>query len=272
MMDYLARDSAPFDADFWKTIDDAVVSSASRLLIGRRFLTIFGPIGAGALSIQVDHSTEKEELFEDGIVKTAGRKFLEIPQIYDDFWLYWRDIENSEKSGYPIDISVAMSAAETVARREDDLVFFGNKDLGISGLLTAPGIHKIKRGDWNSGENAFQDIIKGVTTLNGKGFYGRYALIISPDLYLELQRIQPGTGVIEMDRVKKIVNDRLYYSTALGTKKALLVCCEPQYMDLVIGQDIATSYLELVDLNHHFRILETALPRVKNAGAIVSFE
>lgn len=272
-MDYLARDTAPFSEEFWGSIDTAVVDAARRNLTGRKFMTIYGPLGTGIQSIHVDGEDKAEKFDEkEGVVTTGGRSYYEVPQVYDDFVLLWRDIAASEKEDFPVDLSSAISCAESVARREDKLIFFGNKALGIPGLTNAPGINKIKRGNWGEGENAYQDIAKGLTTLIDKGFTGRYALILSPDLYLALQRIQPGTGVLEIDRISKIVDDRVYYSTILGLKKALLVCCEPQNMDLVIGQDIAAAYLELVDLNHHFRVLETILPRIKRPAAVVSFD
>jgi uncharacterized linocin/CFP29 family protein len=43
-------------------------------------------------------------------------------------------------------------------------------------------------------------------------------------------------------------------------------------MDLAVGQDIAASYLETKDLNHIFRVLETAVPRIKNKDAVIIFE
>ncbi|MEA5002099.1 MAG: family 1 encapsulin nanocompartment shell protein [Christensenella sp.] len=269
-MDYLSRESAPFSGELWDKIDEAVVDSARRILVGRRFLTIFGPLGAGAQSINID-SEKKAETSKDGVVRTTGRQYAEIPQVYDDFFMLWRDIEASEKSGYPVDISSAMAAAESLSRREDKLIFFGDKALGVSGILNAPGANKVKRGDWATGENAFTDIAKGISILDEKGYLGRYALVLSPDLYLDLQRIQPGTGLMEIDRVGRMVDGRVFRAPVLGTKTAVLVCCEPQYMDLVIGVDMTTSYLELVDLNHHMRVLETVLPRIKRQDAIVVF-
>ena len=104
-----------------------------------------------------------------------------------------------------------------------------------------------------------------------KDMLGRLALVMGPDLYFKLQRIQPGTGVMEIDRIKSLLDGRVYRSNALAGK-AVLVCAEAQYMDLTIGQDLAAAYLELVNLNHYFRILETAALRVKNSEAIVVFE
>ena len=51
--------------------------------------------------------------------------------------------------------------------------------------------------------------------------------------------------------------------------KAVLVCAEAQYMDLAVGQDLAAAYLELVNLNHYFRILETAALRIKNSACLL---
>jgi len=269
-MDYLGREGAPFSEELWQKIDDAVVSSARKLLIGRRFLPVFGPIGQGARNINID-SKDKTEQFEDGIVVTTGRQYVEIPQLYDDFWLLWRDLEASQKSGYPVDLSMVMGAAERLSRLEDKLIFFGNKKLGINGLLEAPGINKKKLSDWMSGENAFIDVASGLTLLDEKGLLGKYTLIVSPDLHLALQRIQPGMNIVEVDRIAKLVQGKVYRAPVLGSKKAVLVCCEPQYMDLVIGQDMAASYLEAVDLNHHLRVLETIVPRIKRPEAVVAF-
>ncbi len=270
-MDYLARDTSTFSEEFWSGLDKVVVEAASRILVGRRFLTIFGPLGPGLQGINID-SDDKTEEHDDGVVRTAGRTLVEVPQLYDDFNLLWRDIAAMEKEGYPIDLTPAMSCAESVARREDKLVFFGSKLLGISGLTNAKGVKKYTRGDWSTGENAYKDVAKGLTYLNENGFYGRYALIVSNDIFLDLQRLQQNTGMTEMERVSKMLDGRVFRADALGLKKALMVCCEPQYMDIAIGQDIATAYVELADLNHHFRILETALPRLKRPEAVVSFD
>ena len=188
--------------------------------------------GAGAQSINID-SAKKAENFADGIVTTGGRQYTEIPQVYDDFFLLWRDIEAGDKDGYPVDLSSAMAAAEERLRAgRIKLVFFGNKSVGVAGLLNAPGANKIKRSDWSTGENAFTDVAKGIATLDEKGYIGRYALVLSPDLYLDPQRVQPGTGLMG-NRPRFAYGERkVFRAPVLSMNKAVLVCCEPQYMDL----------------------------------------
>ena len=51
-----------------------------------------------------------------------------------------------------------------------------------------------------------------------------------------------------------------------------MVCAEPQYMDLAVGKDIETGYLETTDFNHVFRIMETVALRIKQKDAIIVFE
>lgn len=274
-MDYLSRESAPFSNDLWKKIDDTVVNTASRILTGRRFLNIFGPLGSGIQSINLDSYDDGKAIEEettDGISRIKKRKYQEIPLIYNDFTLLWRDIQNSEKLGYPVDLSTAIAAATECALKEDRLIFLGNKNFGYEGIFTAKDTNKMKKNDWKSGENPFKDIVSAVEILSRQSIYGKLALIVSPDLYMQMQRIQPGTGVLESDRISKMLNGNIFTSPVLGTNKAALLCAEPNYIDIVIGQDIETAYLELKDLNHVLRILETALLRIKNRKSIVVFE
>lgn len=272
MEDYLGRGASPFSERFWNELDETVVSVAKDTLVTRRFLPLCGPMGPGVQVASTD-SPVRAETLSDGFVTSGKRSFVEVPQLCEDFWILWRDLESTEREGLPVDFAAARMAAQALACREDQMVFYGVKALGIEGLLTTSGINTLKRsGDWNEGENAFMDVVSGLSTLRKNGRIGRHCLIVSPDLYVQLHRIQPGTGLLEIDRMKQLVEGRIFQSTVLQAQTALLVCAQPQYIDLLVGQDIKTAYLELVDLNHHFRILETALPRIKYPDAIVVYE
>ena len=96
--------------------------------------------------------------------------------------------------------------------------------------------------------------------------------MLSPDVFLDLQRILPGVNMLELSRIAQLVDGRVYTSGAFGAGKAALLCAEPQYMDLAVGADLGVGYLELKDFNHSFRILETAALRIKEPKAIVHFE
>ena len=269
-MDFLARDASPFEEDFWKGIDKAVVEAASRTLVGRRFLSVYGPLGSGTISIQYDRN-DREEVFENGFVKTSGRKAIELPQLYQDFTLLWRDIENNSRNAMPLDLSVVAGAAQALSKREDELIFYGNNFVGLEGLLNTKGVQKLKLSDWSQGENPYTDLVKAINMIREKSINGRLVLCVSQALYFDLQRIQAGTGMTEYQRISNMVSD-IHNVSIIKGKTAVLLCVEPQYMDLAIGVDISTSYLEQKDLNHSFRIIETIAPRIKDTNAIVVIE
>ena len=271
-MKYLMRDDAPITPDLWDKIDSTIVKTARNVLTGRRFLNLFGPLGVGVTSINVDDSDELDEVIKDGYIKTVGRKFVAIPTLYDDFTLFGKDLEYYEKYDYPVDLSKAITSAEACALKEDSLIFFGHKELGCEGLLTKSGTQKIKRNDWAAGEHAFTDIAAAIQLLTSKAIYGTFSLAVSPDLHLQMQRIQQGTGMLEIDRVSKLLKGNIYNTPVLGKNKAVLVCADSRYMDLVIGQDMTAAYIDSENLNHSFRILETLLLRIKRKEAIVVFE
>lgn len=271
-MDYLSRDDAPFSSELWNQIDQTVVSGIKQIVVGRRFLPMHGPLGGGVQTATVDAPGHSEDFGEDGFVSTSRRSLTEVPQLYADFWLYWRDMEHAKDNDRNVELSAARSAAFNIARTEDRMIFYGNERLGMKGLLTVEGSQKIKRNDWSQGEDAFQDVAAGVTLLEQADRLGRYALIVSSDLYVQLERLQANTGLLERQRIADYLGGRLFKTTVLQPNTALLGCCESPYMDLLVGQDFATAYLEMVDLNHHLRIMETALLRIKAPNAIVVFQ
>lgn len=271
-MSYLSREAATLSGALWGQIDSAVIQSARSSLTGRRFLSIFGPLGIGTGYVPVDDAEALAQADTDGIMTTTGRKYVEIPTLYTDFTLHAKDIEGAAKAGYPLDLSNVMAAAEQAALKEDGFIYFGNKRLGYEGLLTASGANKLEMKDWGVGENAFSDVASAISLLVEQGIYGAYALVVSPDVYVKMQRLQPGTGLLEIDRVSKLVDGHIIKAPALGKGKAFVVCPNKRNMDLAIGQDMATAYLEQKELNHVFRLLETVLLRIKRAKAIVVFE
>lgn len=270
-MDYLSREDSPISAELWEKIDDAVVSTAKKNLTGRKFISIYGPLGAGLQSINIDNKSEVDET-EGSISVIKGRTFQFIPLINHDFTLLWRDLEFSKQMGLPVDLSFVIRAAAQCAFKEDELIFLGNDELGYKGLLTEDGITKLPISDWGEGENPFKDLSIGLSSFLENDIIGKKSLVVSPSLLVKLQRIQPGTGMTEYDRIYKLLNGHVFSTSVLKGNKAVLVCPEAQNMDLVIGQDMITSYLETKNLNHYFRIIETLLFRIKNKQAVIVFE
>ena len=150
------------------------------------------------------------------------------------------------------------------------MIFLGDKDNGVTGLLSAPG-KTVKMTGWDKDENAFAAVSSGLQYMLENRTYGAKVLVVSPDVYALLQRIQPGTGTLESTRIAALIEGSIYQTPVLPAKTAVLLATDEQNMDLAIGQDLVTAYLGSSDMNHDFRIFETALLRLKNPNAVVAF-
>ena len=160
MSDYLMRDDAPFSDEEWEKLDELVVGVARKLLVGRRFIQLTGPLGAGVQTVPVPAVGSAEACLHDQegcaceageceVIQVTGHKFLSLPLIHQDFRLAWRDIEASRRMGWPLELGPAAAASAACARAEDELIFHGHPEHGYEGLLNATGRHTVSLDDWD---------------------------------------------------------------------------------------------------------------------------
>ncbi len=279
MPDYLQRAQAPLSTDEWAAVDSTVVRTAQSVLVGRRFINLVGPFGPGVEALpndiltgsgggQVDLLGENE----GEALTIANRWFLPLPLLYKDFWVHWRDLESSRKLGVPLDVGKAAAAASATAQAEDRLVFDGEPALGLPGLRNVEGRQTLPMSDWGSMGKAFADVVEGVRVLTQAGFTGPYALAVSPRLYADLNRIFGATGVLELEQVEKLARRGVYPTAVLPEPAALLIDSGAQNLDMAVGLDLSTAYVESNNLNHRFRVVESLVLRVRRPGAICTFE
>lgn len=276
---FLTHEHLPLSAERWRELNMAVVEVARRRLVGRRFLDLYGPLGAGVQSVHNDVFTGTERaaigvLGEEPIapVRTAGRQMLTIPILYKDFSLYWRDLLTSEQVGSPLDLSAAAGASSFVADREDDMIFNGIQELGLPGLSTVAGRHAMPLGDWSQVGAAIQTVASAIERLVEAGFYGPYCLVTSPHLYAKLARFVENSGVSELGHIRELCTDGVFRTSVLPQSCAVLVSTGPQNFDLAVAQDFRVAYLGAQQMNHPFRVFECAVLRIKRAQAICTLE
>jgi uncharacterized linocin/CFP29 family protein len=276
---FLDRNAGPFTADQWEAIDRAVVETARHSLVGRRFMPIFGPLGAGIQTVSSDQfdGTHIGELdltgeAECGTIRTTGVKHITLPIIHKDFLLLWRSIATGRQLGLPVDMAAARSAAAFTARKEDDMIFNGHAELGIDGLLSVEGRGVLPLSNWDKVGSAFGDITAAIEHLVGEGFYGPYALVVPPVLYARMHGVHERTGVLEIRNVEELTTAGVFRSPVLPNDRAMVVSTGGQNLDLAVAQDMVVAYLGPEKMNHVLRVLEILAPRIKRPKAIVTLE
>lgn len=278
-MDILDRQSAPLTPEEWSRIDDAVVNTARSMLVGRRVINILGPLGAGVYCMPYSVFNGKSRAGidmvgenVDQVVEPDCRATINLPILYKDFKILWRDVEADRHLGIPLDVSTAAVAANFVAVQEDSLIFNGNAELGHEGIFTATGRQKITIGSWEKSGGALADAVKAVGALAAAGHYGPYAMIASPVLYGSMVRVYASTGMLELDQVKALVSGGVFPSNVVSGRKAVVLALGQQNLSLALGQDMITAYLGPESMNHMFRVLETAALLIRRADAICTLE
>lgn len=276
---FLNRTEAPLTEEEWAAVDKVVVDVARRALTGRRFLQIFGPLGAAVQDVDYDTFSGLGDamvtVLGDETVSAvqAHRRIHEnIPLIYKDFVLYWRDLETARMMNMPIDVSSAAAAAAYVAREEDKLIFYGNKECGYDGLTTVKGRQTIKSRDWSVPGNAFQDVVDARVRLLDAGFFGPYALAVSPVAYAHMHQIFKNSGNLEINHVREIASAGVFQSSVLKPNHAVIVSTGIQNFDIALAQDLITAYLGAEQMNHPFRVFESLVLRIKRPEAICVIE
>ncbi|WP_144553960.1 family 1 encapsulin nanocompartment shell protein [Bacillus sp. X1(2014)] len=274
---HLYPDSPLNELEF-SQLDQTVIESARRQLVGRRFIELYGPLGRGMQSIPNDIFLENMEAKMDfqgsfeTIVESSKRVNHTIPLLYKDFVLYWRDIEQTKTLDIPIDFSPAANAARDVANLEDQMIFHGAREFDIPGLMNVQGRLTHLIGEWYESGAAFQDIVEARNKLLEMNHHGPFALVLSPELYSLIHRVHKDTNVLEIEHIRELVTDGVFQSPVLKGKTGVILNTGRNNLDLAVSEDFDTAYLGVEGMNHPFRVYETAVLRIKRPGAICTLE
>lgn len=261
-MSYLNRESAPFPSALWDKIDAAAVSAATEILTGRRFLEVEGPYGVGLTTIEVGAEDYCRQPAPDEAGAVLGRA-IGVPMLRKSFGLSVRRIEGAVNMGQPLILSAVEDAAEAVARREEEFIYYGQKDFGLEGLLTAKGRNDRACGDWSKVEQALDDVLGAVNALDMKGFHGPYALSLSPALYNDLFRRYEGTDMLQLEHLKRLCELGVYKAEIEG---AVLV--DSHVGRIVIGQDLMTGYTQTDGIHHQMFVSESLVLMLEEPEAV----
>ncbi|MBN1937429.1 MAG: encapsulin [Anaerolineae bacterium] len=255
MSDFLMREGAPFGEEGWKAVDHVVVHVAQKLLVGRRFIDLTGPLGVGVQTVPIFGVGAAE-----GAAQVTKRDFLTMQMIQQDFLLSALDIKAAQAQGVGIELGPAAMAAVACAKAEDQMI--------LNGLMSAKGSKHVVLSDWNEPESVLSDVVAAAEALVTENLFGPYAVVLSPALYAKTQRVARGMGRLVSKLIADVAEAGLFQSPFLKAEQGLVVAVGKQNMDLVIGQDLVTAYLGNEEMNHRFRVLESLVLRVKRPGAI----
>ena len=267
MENILLRNEAPLTPEQWQLIDTTVGETVGRILVGRRILDLYGPLGFGAYTVPLyTYAGEEGEPIRAKIVRQ-----LSMSTLMKSFVIAAKDLELMN-AGQPFDTAPMAAAAAQMALAEDALIFNGDADADAEGLLNVDGRLVLQRNDWDEEGRALSDVTAATAALISQGFYPPYSVAMHPLLHAKLQRVYGRRGILEVELLERQATGGVFSSPSLPQDKVLVIAAQSQYVDLAIGLDIVTAFVETNNLEHHFRIMETLALRIKQPGAVCTLE
>ncbi|MFZ3233881.1 MAG: family 1 encapsulin nanocompartment shell protein [Stellaceae bacterium] len=260
-MDYFNREQAHLPDTLWTAIDEAAAKAARELLTARRFLDVEGPFGVGLTAIEAGNDEFRHP--ERGAAGLVISRTVPVPMLRQSFQLSIRRVAAHVENGQAVNLSPVQAAAEAVAAGEEHMVYSGQPDFGLPGLLTVDGRQHIEGGDWSALDRALQDALAAATELDERGFRGPYSLALAPALYNALFRLYPGTEVLQLEHLRRLCTGGIYKASIAGG-----VMVDPRAGVLVVGQDLRSGYAGNDGMHYQLYVSESIALRIDEPEAI----
>jgi uncharacterized linocin/CFP29 family protein len=261
-MSYLNRKEAPLSDAVWRAVEAAAIDAARDRLTGRRFLDLEGPFGVGLTAIELGEDDYCRTPKEGEAGAIMGRA-IAVPMLRRGFRLSIRRVAAYVENGQPLDLKPAEDAAEAVADREEEFIYYGQADRQLPGLLTQAGRQQVDGGDWSAVDRALADVLAAVTLLDEKGYRGPYALALAPPLYNGLFRLYPGTDVLQLEHLRRLCTRGIYKAPIEGG-----VLVDPNVGTLILGQDLRAGYTSHDGVYYQLFLSESIVLRIDEPAAI----
>lgn len=261
-MEHLNRRQAPFPDEVWSLIDHAAIEAAKPILTGRRYLDVEGPFGLGLTSLELGSDDYVQSAREDQAAAILSRA-IAVPMLRRSCLLSTRRLASHLEQGTPLGIAAVQDAAEAVARREEEFIYFGQPEFGLEGLRNAKGRNQVKGGDWSNLDAALNDVLAAVTALDNAGFHGPYALALPPALYNNLFRHYEHTDMLQIEHLKSLCT-RGVFKTVVD--KPVIV--DHHAGAIVLGQDMHVGYAGTDGIHYQLFVCESVVLRLDEPGAV----
>jgi hypothetical protein len=135
-MDLLKRKLAPISESAWQQIDDEAKRVLKLNLAGRKLVDFSGPHGWGLAGVNTGRLTH----IQDAPVQQVGHAIRDVRPLVElraQIVLDTMELDYAARGAKDLDLEPLVTAAEHIARAEDNAIFHGFKPGGITGIVEA---------------------------------------------------------------------------------------------------------------------------------------
>jgi len=270
----------------WQDIDTAV-DNENQLKVAARFLSPYPLPGATSALRGIINANKSP------ILSIQQSDMMPLIEIGVQFSLTNAQVNDEAQSQMGVTLTHRAGALEALA--EDIVLFRGNdgltdpvfqfvqtdgSDAGKGLVNSAPPDQVIQvfpvevaddRTQNRYEENTFAAIADAFARLQ-KAHYGRCAVVLHTNVYADTYAALPTTLAVPAERIKGLVSEHFYVSSALLPFTGVVVAIDGDTMDLVIGQAPFTEFTQVNNSQWIFRLYERFGLRLKDPTAVVRLE
>lgn len=261
-MDLLKRQLAPILPAAFDAIDEETRRVLALNLAGRKVVDFDGPYGFDLAAVNTGRMKKLAHTSEDR--PSAGLRTVQpLVELRDPMRLDIMELDSVARGAEDPDLRAVVTAAERMARAEDEAIFNGLPEAGIEGIITSSPHDPIVI-------HAPQDYPLGVArakeVLRHAGIGGPHALVLGQRLYAEISAASDD-GYPIRKRLEALLDGPIVVAPAID--RGVLMSVRGGDYRLTIGQDFSVGYAYHEKHEVELYIAESFTFRVLEPGAAV---
>ena len=249
------RNLAPLSDAAWEAIDTEAARTIRQALTARAIVDFNGPHGPTMSCVSTGRSEAISTIAGvSNDVQCTLRTSIPLIELRADFSLRREELEAIDNGARDPDLAPLVSAARSIARAEDLIVFHGSGQphtLGIAGGSSHP-VLSIP----TSPEEYPLRVAEAIALLETAAVGGPYALLLGPTCYTAVTESLEHGGYPVLKHVTALVRDGVVLR-ADALEGALVMSMRGEDFELVVGNDFSVSYVVHDEDSVTFRIDET---------------
>lgn len=232
-MDHLLRGLAPMGAKAWDTVNEEAVRCLKLDLAGRRLVAYEASGSWETSAVPLGRATTAKS----SGVELAVRSVSALVEVRAPFAMDLAELQAAERGAQDVDTNPVIRAAREAALAENGLVFHGNPELGISGIIDATPHDPI---EVPSTDAVPESVSAAMNVLRSAGIAGPYGLALGESQYAAVTGGQERGGYPLLKHLQVLLDGPVVWSP--GLQGAVLLSQRGGDYQLYGGQDWSIGY------------------------------
>jgi uncharacterized linocin/CFP29 family protein len=235
-MDRLLRALAPISDDAWAAIDAEAKSRITTFLAARKLVDFEGPHGWGHSANNLGRVETVPGPVDE--VQARLRRVMPLVELRVPFTVSRAELDDVDRGAMDADFGTLDVATARLGLAENTLVFRGDSNAGIQGVLDASSHPSVRL------EDDFKHyptlVAKAVDVLRESGIGGPYGLAIAPAGYTGIIETTEHGGYPLLDHLCRILDGPVVWTPGIDGAAVLSLRGGDFVMD--VGGDISMGY------------------------------